>query len=80
VFEMGSEDKVKVSKRERFYIIAAVSLILYMFFGVCIGTHAYPGVGQSSSVMLDQNIQTATTAPMVNNTSNMPPLILPLVP
>lgn len=39
-----------------------------------------PEVGQSSSVMLDQNTQIVTTARSVNNVSNRPPLILPLVP
>jgi hypothetical protein len=43
-------------------------------------THGYPGVGQSSSVMLDQKIQRTSTESNVKSTSNMPPLILPLVP
>ena len=38
------------------------------------------GIGQSSSVMLDQNTQIITTASRVNSVSNKPPLILPLVP
>lgn len=39
-----------------------------------------PGIGQSSSVILDQNTQMVTTERRVNRVSNMPPLILPLVP
>lgn len=38
------------------------------------------GIGQSSSVMLDQNIQINTTAMRVKNVSKRPPLILPFVP
>jgi hypothetical protein len=38
------------------------------------------GIGQSSSVMLDQNTQTITTASKVKSDSNSPPLILPFVP
>jgi hypothetical protein len=37
-------------------------------------------MGQSSSVMLDQNTQTMTTASSVKSDSNRPPLILPSVP
>jgi hypothetical protein len=37
-------------------------------------------MGQSSSVMLDQNTQTMTTASRVKSDSNSPPLILPSVP
>lgn len=45
--------------------------------------HEYPGVpavGQSSSVMLDQNTQVMITASRVNKISNKPPLILPCTP
>ena len=38
------------------------------------------GNGQSSSVMLDQKIQTEMTASRVNKTSKRPPLIFPKVP
>lgn len=39
-----------------------------------------PGIGQSSSVMLDQKTQMVTTERRVKRVSNMPPLILPEVP
>jgi hypothetical protein len=38
------------------------------------------GIGQSSSVMLDQNTHTMTTASSVKSVSNSPPLIFPLDP
>jgi hypothetical protein len=41
---------------------------------------ATAGIGQSSSVMLDQNSQMTATAKSVNSVSNRPPLILPSVP
>lgn len=41
---------------------------------------ATAGIGQSSSVMLDQNTHTITTASNVKSDSNRPPLILPSVP
>ena len=37
------------------------------------------GIGQSSSVILDQKTQTMTTAARVNSVSNKPPFILPCV-
>jgi hypothetical protein len=60
-------------------------------FGRCRGSspntfsyYEYPappgaGIGQSSSVILDQNIHTITTASSVKRVSNMPPLIFPFV-
>lgn len=38
------------------------------------------GMGQSSSVILDQKSQIMATAKSVKNVSNMPPLIAPFVP
>lgn len=37
-------------------------------------------IGQSSSVMLDQNSHIVTTARRVKSVSNSPPLIFPFVP
>lgn len=38
------------------------------------------GIGQSSSVILDQKAQIRMTATSVKNVSKRPPLIAPLVP
>jgi len=39
-----------------------------------------PGIGQSSSVILDQKTHIMTTASKVKSVSNRPPLIAPFVP
>jgi hypothetical protein len=71
----NAEEIIKTLRRLRFQ-----SSTYYTLVQVYAPDPATVGIGQSSSVMLDQNTHTITTASSVKRDEKRPPLILPEVP